>query len=577
MRWRTGPDAPSRASTNRSGKLSRAAAMAWLAIVACHDDRPPAPSERAAEEAAVFAFADATESAGIAFRHRHYGTGERYMPESMGFGAGWLDYDGDGWSDLVLVDGDATPGWNGAVRGSALYRNLGDGRFEDVSAAASLPRGGYGMGLTAGDVDGDGDIDLYLTRFGPNALLRNNGDGTYSEVTKEAMVGDPQWSTSAAFADVDGDGDLDLYVANYVAFTYAEHKVCGDLRLGFAAYCHPDVYAGVPDSLYLNRGDGTFERAGAERLPKGDREWRETGKGLGVLVLDADDDGDPDLYVANDSTPNFLWVNDGTGRFEDLAPMRGLAFNGDGRSEAGMGVASGDVDGDGDADLMVTNLDLETNTLYAAEPSDFYVDRTFESGLGPPSWLKVGFGVSLADLDNDGWLDVAVSNGHIIDNIHLQRDDMTHAQANQLFRNLGGLRFAEAPVTGTPFTRPAVGRGLATADYDRDGDLDLVFSNNDGPTVLARNDTTAPGGWLRVRLRGRADGLGARVEVTSAGRRLVAERRSASSYLSQDEGVLHFGLGGSAPSRLEVRWPSGLRQRWLDPGSRRELVLAERP
>jgi hypothetical protein len=215
--------------------------------------------------------------------------------------------------------------------------------------------------------------------------------------------------------------------------------------------------------------------------------------------------------------------------------------------------------------------------LYAAEPSGFFVDRTFESGLGPPSWLKVGFGLSLADLDNDGWLDVTVSNGHIIDNIHLQRDDMTHAQPNQLFRNLGGLRFVEATVTGTPFTRPAVGRGLATADYDRDGDLDLVFSNNDEPTVLARNDTAAAGGWLRVRLRGRADGLGARVEVTGAGRRLVAERRSASSYLSQDEAVLHFGLGGAAPSQLEVRWPSGLRRRWLDPVSRRELVLAERP
>ncbi len=448
-------------------------------------------------------FVDATAAAGLDFRHRHCGTGEKYMPETMGSGGAFLDYDGDQRLDVYLINNSATPEYEGPPPRTALFRNDGDGIFSDVTEHAGVAGSGYGMGVTVGDYDNDGSSDLYVTNFGPNVLYRNNGDGTFSDVTREAGVGDPRWSTSAAFGDLDHDGDLDLYVANYVDFNYRNHKYCGERRFDIQAYCHPDVYDGVRDSLYLNRGDGTFQEVGRERLLKAESEWLLEGKGLGVVLGDYDRDGRVDIYVANDSTPNYLWHSLGDGRFEDAATFAGVGFNADGKTEAGMGAAFGDVDNDGRLDLFVTNLDLETNTLYRNEGEGYFSERTFQSGLGAPSWLRVGFGTGFLDIDHDGWLDLVVANGHIIDNIDQLNDKVAYAQPNLVFHNEGGARFRDVTAElGEEMSRPRVSRGMAAADYDRDGDLDLLLTHNNDRAVLLRNDGGNRGHWLQVRLIG---------------------------------------------------------------------------
>ncbi len=564
-------------TAERAGHSLRSAAALAIWLAACEPpERPPASPAAGGPIRLV----DATASAGIDFVHAHCGTGKRYMPETMGSGAAWFDYDGDGWSDLYLVNGAPTPGYTGRTPADALYRNQGDGTFGDVTVAAGAENPGYGMGVTAGDIDNDGDTDLYLTNLAEDVLLRNDGDGTFTDVTRQAGVSDPFWSTSAAFGDIDGDGDLDLYAVNYVDFTWATHKVCGEPRLGFEAYCHPDVYDGVADSLYLNDGDGSFDPVGGERLAMDPRRWESDGKGLGVAFLDVDLDGDEDIFVANDSVPNFLWVNRGDGFFDEEAVVRGIAFNADGKTEACMGVALGDLDTDGVEEVFVTNLDTETNTLYATLPGGFFRDVTRESGLGPPSYLNVGFGTAFADLDHDGLLDLFVANGHIIDNIQLRRPEMTHAQPNLLFRGLGGWRFEDVSVAGgEAVTRPAVGRGLATADFDGDGDQDLALAENDAPARLLRNDLPGNGrrSWLQARLvspSGHREAIGARLVVEAGGRRQGRVRRSASSYLSQSESVLHVGLGDERRAeRVEVTWPGGGRSRWLDVPGERRLVL----
>ncbi len=544
------------------------------------EDARSAPAAPAVRPSIEVRFIDATDAAGLEFRHRHCGTGEKYMPETMGSGGAFLDYDGDRQLDVYLINNAATPGYQGPSPENGLFRNDGDGTFSNVTAEAGVAGGGYGMGVTVGDFDNDGWSDLYVTNFGANVLYRNNGDGTFSDVTERAGVGDPAWSTSAAFGDLDHDGDLDLYVANYVDFTYDNHKYCGERRLGIQAYCHPDVYNGVRDSLYLNRGDGTFEETGRERLAKADSEWMLEGKGLGVVMGDYDGDGWVDLYVANDSTPNFLWHNLGDGRFEDAAPYAGVGFNADGKTEAGMGAAIGDADNDGRPDLFVTNLDLETNTFYRNEGQGYFSERTFESGLGAPSWLLVGFGTGFLDFDHDGWLDLVIANGHIIDNIDRLDDKGSYAQPNLVFHNQGGGSFRDVTAElGEEMSRPRVSRGMATADYDGDGDLDLLLTHNNDRALLLRNDGGDRGHWLQVRLIGVAsnrDGFGARLTLEAGGLRLVREHRSASSYLSQDGPWVHFGLGrAQVAERLEVVWPSGRRELWRQVAANRVVELRE--
>ncbi len=497
-------------------------------------------------------FVDVTEAAGIDFVHVHGGSGKRYLPETMGAGGAVLDFDGDGRMDLFLVQSGPLPGFQGESGGHALYRNLGDGRFADVSAESGLQaRTGYGQGAVAGDVDGDGRVDLYLTQLGQNRLYRNLGGGRFEDITGRAGVGDPAWSSSAVLFDADGDGWLDLYVVNYLQFTPETHRDCSQRSSGLGLYCHPDAYPPARDRYYRNLGGGRFEDA-TERAG-----FLSAGKGLGAIALDFDRDGDLDLYVANDSTPNFLYVNDGQGRFEEQGLLLGVAYNEDGRSEAGMGVDAGDVDGDGFEDLIVTNLSLEANALYLGGAQGFrYGTRT--AGLFGPSFPVLGFGVALADFDNDADLDLFVVNGDVQDNIAALNDALSYRQPAQLFLNDGRGRFSEAPsaALGDPAV-PRVGRALLPIDFDDDGRLDLLVTYSNDRARLYRNQGEA-GAWLGVAaLACGAPAVGAELEVETANGTLRRALRAGSGYQGSADPRLHIGLGGQRPARVRLRWPDG--------------------
>ncbi len=505
---------------------------------------------------ALLTFTDVTAEAGISFRHDHGGSGRRYIVEIAGGGVIAFDYDADGFPDLFFVNGSPLPGTEGPRRGNALYRNLGDGTFRDVTEDAGLSGEGYGMGGTASDVDNDGDLDVFVTAFGENQLYRNEGDGTFRALSRESGVDNDRWSSSAAFFELDGDGFLDLYVANYLDFTLEAHRECVSPTAGLLSYCHPQEYGGTADILYRNRGDGTFDDVSVE---SGFASLTE-GKGFGVVALDYDDDGDSDVYVANDTTRNYLYRNDG-GRLIEVGVLAGVAYNEQGLAEAGMGVDAGDVDRDGRLDLVVTNFDFENNTLYRNLGGGFFFDATSAFGLGAVSLTELGFGCDFFDLDNDGWLDLVVVNGHILDNIAEIQSNLTFAQPGQVFRNEGG-RFRDVTsASGTAISRPRVGRGLATLDFDRDGDLDLALSSRGGAAELLRNDGGNRGAFIGIRLVGVAsnrDGVGARLSFELEGRPWVEELRSGSSYLSQNEMTLTVGLGGAAKAEgLSLRWPSG--------------------
>ncbi|MGH9870582.1 MAG: CRTAC1 family protein [Candidatus Polarisedimenticolia bacterium] len=522
----------------------------------------------AAPAAPPVVYTDVTSSSGIAFRHVHGGSGQKYYVETMGSGACWFDYDNDGDIDLYAVNSGGLPGWTGKEdTSSRLYRNDGQGRFADVTAAAGVGNDGrYGMGCTAGDIDGDGDRDLYVTTFNsPNVMFRNDGQGRFTDFTAASGTGDPRWSASAAFGDIDNDGDLDLYVANYIDFTLDNNKYCGEQGPGRRAYCHPDVYNGVPDSLYRNRGDGRFDDVSAAAGVADP-----IGKGLGVVFLDLNDDGWQDIYVANDKTINFLYLNRKDGTFQDISMTSGTGFSESGVPQAGMGTDSADVNGDGRMDLIVTNLDYETNELYVNNGDLTFTDATFPAGMGEPNFLNVGFGADFLDYDHDADMDLLIINGHILDNISMFKDKVSYEQPRSLMSNDGAGRFREVgPLVGPDLVKPDVGRGLAVGDMDNDGDLDFFVTNNDRPAQLFRNDgADKVGHWLLIRLqgaRGNTDGIGARVRVTTrdaAGkpRTQTADTRTASSYCSQNDTRLHFGLGPAETADIEVRWPGGKTQ-----------------
>ncbi|MGH9361022.1 MAG: CRTAC1 family protein [Thermoanaerobaculia bacterium] len=522
---------------------------------------------------AALRFREVSERWGLDFRHHHGGSGRYYFAETNSGGVALFDYDGDGDHDVLFVDGGALPGYSGDRPRTRLFRNDGRGRFVDRTDRSGIAVAAYGMGATAGDADGDGDLDLYITAFGPDRLFRNQGDGSFSDVTALAGLGDPDYSMSAAFADADRDGDLDLYVANYVDFTVENNKVC--TAQGVRGYCSPGAYEGVADRFYLNRGDGTFEEAGQRLGLPPDR-----GKGMGVVFADLDEDGWPDLYVANDTTPNFLYRSRGRPAgapavsFEDVSLVSGTAVSAEGRMEAGMGVDAGDTDGDGRLDLVVTNFAQETNALYRNLDGGLFFDARFVAGIAGPSFPMLGFGVVLADLDEDGDLDLAVANGHVLDRPELSGSTSSYAQRNQLFENLGDGRFREALDTGLDVVR--VSRGLAAGDLDGDGDLDLAIVNSNQPAEVYEN--LAAGRRLAVELVGRESnrfGVGARLALEAGGKRQVREARTASSYLSQNALTVHFGLPAPAVDWLLVRWPSGKAQRFLALPADRRLVVAE--
>jgi len=518
-------------------------------------------------------FREVSEAWGLDFRHHHGGSGEKYMVETMVGGLAFLDYDGDGDEDVLFVDGGALPGYDGEPARTRLLRN-DQGSFVDTTTASGLVFEGYGCGVTSADYDGDGDVDIYLTAYGANLLLSNQGDGTFLDATLEAGVGDALWSASAGFADVDRDGDLDLYVANYVDFAPDRRVFCGDPATGRHSYCHPGAYDGVQDRFYRNQGEGRFVDATKEHgfiAP--------ASAGLGVVFGDIDADGWPDLYVANDAEANFMFQNLGDGTFEEIALFAGTAYGSTGNPEAGMGVDFGDVDGDLRFDLIVTNFDLETNALYYNEAPGLFSDRRFVSKLAEPSLLKLAFGVDLADLDNDGDLDVFVANGHVLDDAKQTGSGNDYEQVNQVFENGGDGTFDLVEDSGVVTKR--VSRGMATADLDGDGDLDVGVVNSNGLAEAYENVSEPRAARLDLDLRSataNSHGIGARIEVlTTAGAR-VEEVRTASSFLSQNALTVHFGLGSQGrATAVEIAWPSGLRQRFTGlPAGRVRLVESQR-
>ena len=512
-------------------------------------------------------FRDAADEWQLVFHHRHGGSGRRFMQETTAGGLILFDFDGDGDVDVLFVDGGPLPGYEGVAPRTRLFRNEGNGTFVDVTDRSGVAVSLYGFGGTAGDVDGDGDPDLYLTAYGPNHLFRNNGDGSFTDITEDTGVGGDQYSASSAFADTDRDGDLDLYVVNYLQYPIENPKICRDRDKGVEAFCHPTLFPGEQDRFYRNRGDGTFEDAtDAAGFATA------TGNGLGLAFADFDNDRWPDLYVANDSTPNFLFRNKGDGSFEDLSLISGTAYGDRVVPEAGMGVAIGDVDGNGFLDLLVTNYALETNALYRNFGSGVFADARHLYGVAEPSIVNLGFGATFADFDLDGDLDLAIANGHIQDNIEIMHPGLTYSQRNQLLLNDGKGRFEECSDCGLDLVR--VSRALAAGDLDGDGDLDLVIVNADDLAEVYENSGSQAGGWLLLDLADpttMAAGIGARLTLVTTGLEQTREVHTASSFQSQSPLTTHFGTGGAQTiEELRIHWPSGVRQvlRGLTPRQR---------
>jgi enediyne biosynthesis protein E4 len=517
--------------------------------------QPPAPSPQAGAGAT---FQDITQSAGVTFKHTNGASPEKFLVETMGSGGLFFDYDNDGWIDIFLVDGGsfADAGVAKLAR-HRLYRNRGNGTFADTTSAAGIVHAEYGMGACAGDYDNDGLVDLYVTNAGPNVLYRNTGSGRFTNVTTKTGVGTPVWSTSCAFSDVDEDGFLDLFVTNYLDAGKTNNRFCGDPVRRLRSYCHPLVYNGLPNVLYHNNRDGTFSDISAMAGIGRDR-----GNGLGVAIGDYDDDGWPDVFVANDTVPNFLFHNEGKGVFREAALVAGVAVATDGKARAGMGTEFADYDGDGRLDLVVTNHEFERTTLFRNLGTGVFADTTAESGVGPPTLPLVGFGTVLFDYDNDGHVDLAIVNGHVVDNTALFRAGSSYAQRRLLFHNLGNRRFSDVSASaGSGFGVEKVGRTLIAGDIDNDGDLDLLVTNTGQAVDLLRNDGGNRNNAVLIRLignRSNRDGLGARIRVTAGATTWMRESKSGSSYLGQNDTRVHVGVGQATEiDRIEVRWPSG--------------------
>ncbi len=502
-------------------------------------------------------FVDATAAAGITFVHNHGGFGKKYLPETIGSGVVFFDMDDDGWQDVLLVNGKSLNPTPAAKRTlPALYRNV-KGVFTDVTRGSGLDVDIYGIGGTSADFDNDGRADLYVTALGGNRLFRNLGGGRFSDVTKQAGVADGGFSTSALWFDYDKDGKLDLFVANYVQWTAA-----GDLHCTLdgknKTYCTPESYKGQSPSLYRNRGDGTFEnvtrKAGV---------FHTSSKALGAAMLDFDGDGWMDLFVANDTEPNRLYKNRHDGTFEDVAVGAGVAFSQQGVARAGMGVDAADYDGSGRPSVIVGNFSNEMMALYHNEGKGLFIDDAPRLAIGRATLLTLTFGCFFFDYDLDGHPDIFAANGHVSDDIEKVQSRVTYAQAPHLFRNIDGKQFEDMRAkAGTAFARAVVARGAAYADYDNDGDLDVLLNVNNGPARLLRNDGGNRSNVIRVRTIGTSsnrDGIGTRVDVTAAGgRRAWQIVKTGSSYASQSELPLTFGLGAaSSVDAVRVTWPSG--------------------
>jgi len=522
-----------------------------------------------------FQLTDVTSKAGISFRHNSGAYGGKLLPETLGSGCAFLDYDGDGWQDILLVNGMDWVGHKKQKSTLKLYRNNRNGTFTDVTKAAGLDIEMYGMGVAVGDYNNDGFPDVLITCVGQNRLFQNTGKGTFVDVTrKSGLFGRQAFSTSATWFDYDRDGLLDLFVCNYVNWS-SEHDVFCSLDGKQKSYCTPEAYRGETCWLLRNRGDGTFEDATAASGV-----FDASSKSLGVALLDFDQDGWPDLLVANDTQPNKLYKNLRNGKFKDVAVEAGIAFSPDGKARAGMGVAIGDFENAGRAGIAITNFDNEMIGVYRAGKTGGYEEISLASGIGAASKTTLGFGCAFLDVDLDGRLDLAVANGHIDETVRNIRGNVGYAQAPQLFLNSGGGKFRDvAPETGGDFATAKVGRGLAVADFDRDGDLDLLVTTNNGPAYLYRNDQSAGHRAIRFHLRGtksNRDAIGATVRLYNGSEMQVRTVEGGSSYLSQSELPVTFGLGGrDRVEKVVVDWPGGGTQEFKNLTSGKAYQLSE--
>jgi hypothetical protein len=525
------------------------------------ETKSPAPAATAAHDI----FADVTAASGTHFEYQASHTSKKYLLETMGAGVALFDYDNDGRLDIFVVNGaplaDPTPKGTipqktGPKYWNRLYHQKADGTFEDVTEKAGLTGNGYGMGVAVGDYDNDGFEDLYVTAYGGNKLYHNNGDGTFTDVTEKAGVGGSGWSTSAAWVDLDGDGLLDLVVLRYLQWDF-DDIYCGEHKEGYRAYCHPDAFKAIAPLVYHNEGNGHFKEI-AEKAGLG-----RPGKGLGIALADYDRDGKVDLFIANDSMPEFLYRNKGNGEFEEVALTSGVAVDGEGHTYAGMGVDFADYNNDGLPDLLVTDLASQMYALYRNNGDGTFAYESFPSGIGRMTMGHSGWGVRFVDYDNSGRKGLLITQGHDLDTVELNFPSLHYREPMLLARNTGhGFEDVSAGA-GAIFKKAWVGRGLALGDIYNDGRMDAVATGTDGPLYILRNVTQTQNHWVSFLLVGHKsnrDAIGAEVKITTPAGMQMATVSTAGSYLSASDKRVHFGLGAETKVKVEIRWPSGIRQ-----------------
>jgi enediyne biosynthesis protein E4 len=563
----------------------RRLSLALLLCLALSVSGPLAAAQKGSSESTASssgeAFVDATQRSGVSFQYHASHTSKKYLLETMGPGVALFDYDNDGRLDIFLVNGapigDPTP--KGAVPQKTdsqywnrLYHQKPDGSFEDVTEKAGLHGTGYGFGVAVGDYDNDGFEDLYVTAYGGNKLYRNNGNGTFTDVTQKAGVAGSGWSTGAAWVDLDGDGFLDLVVLRYLDWDF-EDVFCGEHKEGYRAYCHPDFFKPISPLVYHNNKDGTFTEV-AQKIGLG-----KPGKGLGIALADYDRDGHIDLFVANDSMVEFLYHNKGDGTFEDVGLASEVAVDMDGRTYAGMGADFADYNNDGWPDIVVTDLANQRYALYENNGDGSFTYATPSAGIGQMTLPHSGWGVRFLDYDNDGWKDLLIAQGHDLDTIELNYPNLHYREPMLLARNTGHGFIDVSQQSGAIFHQPWVARGMAIGDLDNDGRLDAVVTTNDGPVHILHNETASTNHWILLKLVGHKsnrDAIGAEVTLVTATGPQYATVSTASSYLSASDKRVHFGLGQNATaSKIEIRWPSGIRQTLKDVPGDQILQLDE--